>query len=307
MSRGYATFTKATGLAPYMAWGSAVSGAIASALGTKTTDTGQVNWGSVASEPSVIRDFEIYKLGAAIQATAPAFLRIDYAGSTISGTHGVSVSVGTSTDGAGNLTGIIVPRTQAYTTSSARTGTVACYASSDRDSYFNFIYTGDPTAASLTGPLSTPCFSVERTRDLNGTATGDGIVVHQWRGASSTVTSYAGGWAASFTGGYQPLALDYNAPIMIPNATGLTSTFVTDTAYAFPVYPYSGMVVGGASKALLMSFGNDFPRFSEVTVTHYGQAMKFIGVGDAFVHNIPALTAAGAAGVKAMVPLFRWE
>lgn len=307
MSRGYAEFTFLNGLAPYKAWGTAVQGAITAALGPRTSDTGQVNFASVATEPTTTRDYEIYKLGGAIQSTAPLFVRVDYVGGAVS-PRGVNISTGTGTDGAGNLTGITTPQVLSHTSNYFRTGiTVACYTSSDRDSFFNLIFSGDPTGTSYTGGANVPFISVERTRDLAGNSTGDGWIVCLFTSAGSSLTRWAGAWSRSYTAASQPPAIDFTVPTMVPNTEWLTSALISDTAYAFPTYPYSYLTIGGASKAILVCFPSDFPRFSEVTITHYGTPMKFIGFGDSMTHNIPRMTSATAAVVKPMAVLARWE
>jgi hypothetical protein len=103
--------------ATYRAWGLAISNAIqASGSGlVKTTDTGQVDW-TTATRPyttsstgSSVTHYEIYKFNDTLQTTSPVFLRIGYGNaygtSSAAFTVAMSIQIGTSTNGAGTLTG----------------------------------------------------------------------------------------------------------------------------------------------------------------------------------------------------------
>jgi len=309
MSRGYGTYTPGYGnLAAYKAYYSAIAAAIASALGPRTADTGQVDWATVATESAgVTRDYEIYPFGGAIQSTAPLFIRFDYKGGNTAGTHGVFVTTGTGTDGAGNLTGVTSPATVPGTMSGVPAGTRAVYAASDRDSYFTLVYDADVIGSSNTGTLAVAAVVVERTRSLAGDANGDGWVVHSWKQSTTTAALYNGAWSRTFAGPSQPSAVDFNIPFMLPNAATLNTAFVSDTAYAFPTYPYAGNKIGGASKAFLFGLGTDFPRLSETSISHYGAQMAFLPWGDVYGHPIPTLTAVSSWAPKSMMPILRWE
>lgn len=309
MSRGYGTYTSANGSgAVYKAYYQTISTAIAAALGSRTADTGQVDWAAVSTEPiGTVRDYEIFPLGGAIQGSAPLFIRVDYKGGTAANTHGVFISTGTGTDGAGNLTGVTTPATVPASYGGINVGTRAVYASSDRDSYFTLMYDTEVAGSSNTGTLATVAAVVERTRTLAGDANGDGWVVHSWRYSSLTATMYNGGWSRTFAGPSQPAAQEFTIPYLLPNPTTLNTAFVSDTAYAFPTYPYAGNKVGGASKAFLLGLAVDFPRMSEISISHYGTQMAFLAWADIYSHNMPYMTAATSAAQKPMMPILRWE
>ena len=99
-------------LANFKAWASAISAFLqTSGSGlSQTTDTGQVNWGSIASVPTAGNYvYEIYKN---TDALTNFYFKIEYGTGSSSGPNArIRVSIGTGTNGAGVLTGFIVPAT----------------------------------------------------------------------------------------------------------------------------------------------------------------------------------------------------
>jgi hypothetical protein len=165
--------------ATYRTLGSSISGAIATVGMTQTSDTGQINWTTV-TRPSValsIAGYEIWRFSDTLQSTYPMFLRIEYGISTVATYLQMTFTVGTGTDGAGNLTGNISQKMIAYSSASEN---------STRTSYFSggnnrlcFILWASPNTASYQYMV----FSLERAHNSSGTDIGDGV--HMF--ASSTV------------------------------------------------------------------------------------------------------------------------
>lgn len=92
--------------ATFRTWGSEFSAALLAVGLTKTSDTGQIDWGTV-TRPTTNTDagYEIWRFNDALQATQPIFMKISF------GTHStalkgrIRIVVGSGSDGAGNLTG----------------------------------------------------------------------------------------------------------------------------------------------------------------------------------------------------------
>lgn len=90
-------------------WGSAISAALVASGLTVTADTGQINWTTV-THPGAINTkagYEIYRFNDSLQGANPIYFRIDYGtGAAASGTNPCTwMTVGTGSDGAGNITG----------------------------------------------------------------------------------------------------------------------------------------------------------------------------------------------------------
>jgi hypothetical protein len=306
LARGTAAYTWGTGGANYKACYQAISGVINQAL-VKTADTGQVNWATVSTEPGsgVIRDYEVFALGGPLQATAPIFIRIDYWGTSTAG-NGVQITVGTTTDGAGNLGGLLVTRAPLQNHLLAASPNQYCWAASDQASYFTFLYALDPAA---TGTDGVGMAVIERTRDPDGTATNAGF--HAWRWQASTATNAVplGGWAKTFGAGSQPAAADFNYNVMAPDLYNLNTGAVSGGIfYAFPAHTYTPpFTMKGASKALMFAFAADFPRGVATPITHYGESMTFLPLADALTPNIPIVNSGGSGTHKQMSALIRWD
>ncbi|MGV8959197.1 MAG: hypothetical protein ACOH1V_02260 [Stenotrophomonas sp.] len=76
----------------------------------QTTDTGQINPATVVGAASTISGYSIHRFADALQATAPVFIKIEYGNSTSYASFQSAYTIGTGTDGAGNLTGVVSPR-----------------------------------------------------------------------------------------------------------------------------------------------------------------------------------------------------
>ena len=306
MARGSTAYTWGTGAANYKACYQAISGVINQAL-TKTGDTGQVNWATVSTEPNMAyRDYEIFALGGPLQATAPIFLRFDYVGGTGGGASGVSLTVGTTTDGAGNLGGLLVARTLFQNHVLATSANQWCWAASDQASYFTFLYALDPAA---TGTDGVGMAVIERTRDPDGTATAAGFHAWRWQASAVATTVPLGGWSKTFGAGSQPAAADFNYNVMTPDLFNLSSGAVAGGIfYAFPAHTYTPpFTMKGASKALMFSFPVDFPRGVATPITHYGEAMTFLPLADALTPYVPVVNGSGTGTSKLMSALIRWD
>jgi hypothetical protein len=308
MARGSASYTQAAAgtLAAYKACYQTISNVINQA-GVRTADTGQVNWATIPSEPSSLgRDYEVFALGGPLQATAPIFLRFDYAGYGVAGTYGVHITVGTTTDGAGTLGGLTVARLPLQNHAIGTPPVQWCWAASDQASYFTFLYALDTAA---TGQDGVGMVVVERTRDPNGDANGVGFHVWRWQAFSLTTTTNAGGWSRTFGAGSQPAVADFCYNAMVPDLQNNTSASQPGGLfYAFPAYTWTPpAIMGGASKALMFAYPPDFPRGSATPVTHYGESMTFIPLGDVIITGQPAMTSNTVAAVKYMAPMIRWD
>ena len=101
--------------AGFRSMGSTIN-SILSGIGlTQTSDTGQINWTTVNAPTGTnqIMGYEIWRFNDTLQSTAPIFMKFEYgsAGSNYQQPQ-IYLSLGTGSDGAGNITGIYVTSTQ---------------------------------------------------------------------------------------------------------------------------------------------------------------------------------------------------
>lgn len=156
--------------AQFRIWSKAVSDALLAVGLVRTTDTGQINFTTVLRSAAAngVGGYEIFRFNDAAQAGAPVFIKMEYGNSNQGATvPGFWITVGTATDGAGNIiSGLQIVRRQ-VSFSTANTNNNPCYFSGD-GSYFAMLLPF--TGASL-------AIVMERTRTITGVATTDGVTL----------------------------------------------------------------------------------------------------------------------------------
>jgi hypothetical protein len=93
-------------LANFKAWAQPISAFFATAGWTQSSDTGQVNWSSIASVPG--SGAYVYEIWQPNDGLTNFYAKIEYG--NVSGTNcpGLRVSIGTATNGSGTLTGFVM-------------------------------------------------------------------------------------------------------------------------------------------------------------------------------------------------------
>lgn len=313
MTRTSATYVNnnASSLSAYRGCAGVISAQLNAVL-PRTADTGQVNFTTITTAPSrtANRDYELFAFTDALQATKPIIVRAQY------GNDGMGLSVGTGSTGTGAITGATTVGLdlQPFYTFSSTGLTRLAYASSD-GSYLTLLLnaqqpSGVTVADALTGIV------IERTRDADGTANGDGICLWRWTASQSSAVD-AGASAATTPYGesrnriYDPAAtqpgphFELGAPALNMNNT--TSWSNGPTAYTTPAYGSLGNIPYGASKAVMLGQAADFARLQVYPITHYGTTMQFLSLSGAAPQIVPYSTSVGTPTSKTMAPLVRWE
>lgn len=285
----------------------------------RTSDTGQVNYSTYFQTASNAtgNGVEVYSLNDALSATKPIYIKIEYQ----AGGQNLFLTVGTATNGASSLTGVVYAQAAVLALASTATLPRYCVASSD-GSYlmlmFNLQNGGSASFDSTAG------FVVERTRDPDGTPNGNGYMVWRWSSTADTAAAGAPTFAGVTSRIYdtsvssQPVStFDVNGyvPNLVNSVSGVASysgyagfpPVATAGLYGYPVYGYSGVMPQGASKALMLAYTADVPRLQPVTMTHYGAASQWMSLGGTQL-SVSYSTAIGTANSKSTVsPLVRWE
>lgn len=97
-------------LANFKSWASAISAFFTTAGWTQSTDTGQVNWSTIATVPgSNAFVYEVWQPGDGLTTF---YLKVEYGNFGNANSPSLRLSIGTSTNGAGTLTGFYTPATQ---------------------------------------------------------------------------------------------------------------------------------------------------------------------------------------------------
>jgi len=168
--------------AGFRTMGSAIGTAITSVNLIKTSDTGQINWTTVLhpTTQSTVSGYEVYRFNDYLQSTSPVYIKIEYGcGSYAVGYMGLWITVGTGTDGAGNLTGNISQRV-AIASSAIDTNTRTSYFSGDVNRLCFVLWPQNPANMSSQWLV----FGIERSHNASGVDTGTAAHIF-WSSATS--------------------------------------------------------------------------------------------------------------------------
>jgi hypothetical protein len=256
-------------LTNFKSWAQAISNAFSAFGWTQTADTGQVNWSSIASVPSSTYVYEVWKASDALASTMPIYVKIGYGASSTS--PRIQITVGTSSNGSGTITGQAMTGTPWTITgtsfSNGGATTYPCYFSGSTGEFRMWMW-GNPTGSPGYGTL----FVIERGKDGSGANTADYVTaLYACQFSSSTAgqqTITASG-VGNLENGVLGLALTSGS------GTGLAFGTVT----ALPVFPVLGKV-GNPMLGLMTAVVADAAINSTVTVTSmYGSTHTYIAAG----------------------------
>jgi hypothetical protein len=252
--------------AHFRAWGKGISDALAACGLTKSSDTGQIDWATV-SKPgagSTMQGYEIWKFTDSLQTTAPIYVKIQYGSQSTTNNPGLVIDIGHASDGAGNLTGI-----------TATQRTFGCSGSSST-AYSSFVSSdgGRINIAFCPGMGASFCFYIERTKDDNGAATGDGIdfVILGANGG----TGYGSQQYLPAVGAPNPSTPNTSFFCASPAAgTGAYGTSIG----LFPIFPFIGYAANPSLGALAYFSADIGAGGTLITVTMYGATHTFVTAG----------------------------
>jgi len=177
--------------ASFRAWGSVVDATFVTFGWVRTSDTGQVNWSTVTG-PGVANTscgYSIFRMADTLQGSYPVFIKIEY-GSNGAGANCacIWITVGTGSDGAGNITGALTGRYQLYDANAETTANMPSYFSGSTNRYCFVLWPQNNQAYNYM------LFSIERTKNASGAVTGDGLLffIGYFAGCASQYIPFAG-------------------------------------------------------------------------------------------------------------------
>lgn len=288
--------------AEFQTWGGTISAAIANCGLVQTTDTGQIDWGSVQAPTAayVMMGYEIWRFNDALQNTAPVYLKLEY-GSGAGGQTAPCLrwSLGSGSVGNGTLTGLGVRDESGFsgntyvilnTSGVFVNNTLLTYISGDNNRLvlaLNARGTGSAVGYGI-------FLSLERTVDTYGNPTPLGVLA-TWRAASPThgqlVWNSKIGWIGTEAGG--------SWGILVPTTGGGTSG--SNTA-VYPVFHNWG---GGAflnpGLNVLTYFTDEITAGTSNTFTYYGASHTYMPLGNTQIYAIDP------RGNNHVCAMMRWE
>jgi len=252
--------------ANFRSWGSAISAAISSMGWVSNGDTGQVNWTTVTSPAAGSFVYECWKPG---DAGTTFVLKVEY-GSGSGATKGprMRFSLGTTSNGAGTLTGLLSTVMDPSLAAAAGNGAVTydCYFSGDTNRLGIMVW------RSLGGngaPFG--CF-VERTHNTDGTDSNDGVTLAVFSNANSPAGSvYQQTIVFGVAAGNVPTNKSY---VMIWNGTNSSGAFNNDIPIT-PGFPDYGRY-GNPMTVIGWVHAQDVAEGCEFTTTLYGATRTYL-------------------------------
>jgi hypothetical protein len=265
MAKGYSNVGDGYGVTTnpeFRAW-VAIFETILQAGLTRTADTGQIADVNTLTAPAtnLIFVYSVYRFNDSLQGSAPVFFKIEYGKST---KYTVYVTVGTGSDGAGNITGIIYPR--ALLTSQNNTLSTANLYVSAKSNYFCFDF-----AFSTVGGASQ--FSLERSQNADGTSNGNGIyTINQ---------QYDNGLNSRYKQLYTPFSGTVASAELVPATnppSGQTNGMSRDgKVINYPIEFYDFGKILPPSRCFVGAFGANVVKGVEMPVKVNGVSQNMIG------------------------------
>lgn len=288
----------------------------------QTSDTGQIVPETLALAPSTglfVFGYAMFRFDDDLQSTAPVFIKVTFVShSGPTSSPRFEVSIGKSTDGAGNLGGILLPVTAVGFEggSHAVTTTRFMHYAASGPGWFGFLPFVNSVTTSHAGSLI-----IERSRSATGGPTGAGLMVaiDHLIGTRPLGTTNGGyGMVAVYAFNYQTGAYVLGTPpVTFPysiNGAPLSQSNSLAAGSIGPVFPWVLVAPGCApwqSCAILSIPSGDYPG-TTFTTTLCGVSSTFrpvaaspahAGWGLALVPNVD-LTPRGSNYVG---PAIRWE
>lgn len=290
-----------TSSATFRAWGLAISTALQAVGLTKTADTGQIDFTTVAL-PGILTaaGYEIYRLTDSLNATKPVYMKIEYGTNNPATLPQVWITFSNATNGAGTMIGLLTgSRKQHYGAGS--TTPQQCYFASD-GSFLTMLlapalHTSNPSAYFMMVVL------FDRSRDAAGAITSDGFHYFSTQSQSNTVVQRYNAQQFGFSGVGTQFATHASSGMFSfrLNARGETGDVAGNTApYSFggvfiqaPLNPGTSTYLGDTyfwpqlvtfpnvsySNLLLAGLSADLPaNLTTISVTVLGAAHTYLAM-----------------------------
>ena len=225
----------------------------------RTSDSGQIDPTTVVRpSTSQVAGYEIWRFNDAAQATKPIFFKFEYGTGTTIARWVFFITIGTGSDGAGNITGIRIPRIALSQTANSAVLSDVWVAGGEG-------YLASGLWASVSAGSVSLGWIIERLRLSTGLSDtsndGAGIVFGNYN--AWFCSTYDGTWTESNT----------EWPSL--NSGGLFT--YRGITYAYPYYPVVGNV-RGASRAAICVNSADAGYTVPFTVPLYGVSHVFRGI-----------------------------
>lgn len=212
--------------ANFRLWGSGMKTALAAVGLVQTADTGQIDWTTVVAPVATqtVKGYEIWRFNDSLQSTVPIYIKIEYGSGTGAAIPQIKYSVGSGTDGAGNLTNV----------HPASAGSFTCGGASSSTTLFPWLVAFSNGILTISPGITdsifyTHVFTVSRLLDQStGAPTDEGFVAACYAPSGSS-----SGFAMCFRA-------KYGTWFALPQGIGQQWPFNTGVSAIFGGKPYIG-------------------------------------------------------------------
>lgn len=248
------------------------------ALGwVQTGDTGQIDLTTV-TKPSIgntKQGYEIWRMNDTLQGSAPCYIRLDYGSGAVATHIALWLTLGTGSDGSGNITGKLFDGGAAtaatLSNNSQDTASQALYGSADTNRFtFNVGGTSGITYLLILG--------IERTKDSTGADTADGFLIF---GKSASVNKPSG-YTGTASGGITFIHYCKNTGAQPPMSAGVNYVLANESPSVFGSDVGIGLVIPMATVAqqpgtnFAVCRAGDFILSATPTMTLYGSSVTYV-------------------------------
>lgn len=251
----------------------------------QTADTGQTAGSAfpAGSGTNISAGYQIWRMADSLQGTAPVYVKFEFGTGATTNCLSIWLTIGTGSDGAGNITGTLLARTQTYGVATSGS-TFSSYGSgtTSRATAWH-LHTNATTQTTL-------MWNIERSKDATGADTTDGIIVNMIGGAVGANHQLYLPFARTARAELTNLCTIYNGgalgSLLSGSNTGFLPTFPIDA---------SGPVNPGLN--LLIYFNTDVAALSNVTINVRGtnRTYKTLGIPQGYILAIAGYTSSAYA------------
>jgi hypothetical protein len=262
-------------LANFKSWAQFISNFFATAGWTQTADTGQVNWGTIASVPSSAYVYEIWKAADSQASTTPIYVRMEYGFSATS--PRMQITVGTGSNGSGTITGPTMGVYQITGNYANQGGTTyPCYASGDAGEIRFMMWQSNTAVETL--------FGIERSKDSSGAKTTDYFTLNACNATSNAFIQQ------SILGSLvTPRELQW---MSFGSSNAIATETFNGTTASNPVFPRIGKQ-GNPMLGWVTTTAADVAEGASVTVSIYGANHTYIATKVNNINQVGQLVASG--------------
>ena len=282
-------------VANLQSWVGPILQILANAGWIRTSDTGQTELADMpaAAAASTVCGYQVWRMNDSLQSTAPVFVKFEFGSGSAVGNHSLWVTVGTGSDGAGNITGILISQTRIYNNSASASPNKAkeFYGSGD-SSRLVFVARSNVNETAF----YRMSLSIERTHGPNGSDTADGVMFFAEYGPTRALGTAIIFFVVAVFSGSQP-ATSTNIGAYVPSGT--TWAWDGNIVGVCPVSFFKGGPTN-PSKNLMVYLDLDMSAQVPVTIPCYGINLNWMPLGSSIITTVASENASSSL-------LIRWD